>query len=94
MTVFRAVVIILLALAALPMPIGYYAIVRIAVTSYCVVEAIYAYEQRRTALTVAFIIVAILFNPIIKVGFPKEICAVIDLALAGFLFVKRNQLKP
>lgn len=94
MTIFRWTVIALLVLALLPMPYNFYFILRIAVTIYCAIEAYYAYERKKTALAVVFIVVVILYNPIIRMNFPKEIWTLLNAGFAATLFLARKKLKP
>lgn len=94
MTIFRWTVIALLILALLPMPYDFYFILRIAVTIYCAIEAYDAYQRNKTALAVVFIILALLYNPIIRMNFPREIWTLLNAGLATTLFLMRKKLKP
>ena len=75
----------LLFIAIFPMPYGYYTLLRITATGVFVWVAIAAINQNEKIIPWIFIVLAILFNPIIKIHFAKEIWAVIDFGAAAFL---------
>ncbi|MDW8438395.1 MAG: hypothetical protein RMM16_10170 [Chloroherpetonaceae bacterium] len=94
MKAFRWAVMALLLLALLPMPHNYYLVLRLAVTIYSVLEIFYAYETGRNDLMAMFVVVAILYNPIIKIGFEREVWSFVNVGLAAIIFLKRKELKP
>jgi hypothetical protein len=72
----------MLLLALLPMPYGYYGLVRLV---GCVTAAWIAtdfYRQKREGMAVLFGLLAILFNPIFKVAFERSTWGMIDIASA------------
>lgn len=75
----------MLAIAALPMPYGYYTLVRLVACGTFGYAAFVAYGRGYQVMPWLFAVVAVLFNPIIKVHFSKEIWMVVDLLSAGLL---------
>ena len=78
---------LLLVLALLPWPYGYYTFLRLSV---CAVSGWLAYEQWRhdnavSGWVVALGATALLFNPISPIHLTREIWNVLDLATAGLL---------
>ncbi len=80
---------VLLAVGVLPLPYGYYTLLRLVV---CLTCAFLAFQEWKTDETikpwvVVLGLVAILFNPVIPVHLTKGIWAVLDLASAAVLVV-------
>jgi len=83
--------IILLAAATLNLPYGFYELLRITITIISIYLSYYFYSIDSMVIFVLFVLVAILFNPIMVIHFEKDIWRIIDLAVAGtFLFVLVN----
>lgn len=73
--------------ALAPLPIGYYTLLRMAVTLTSVLMAFNHYANNKIEWTITFGILALIFNPLIPIYLgEKNIWIPIDL-LAGFLFV-------
>lgn len=75
----------LLALAVLPWPYGYYRFLRLAATA---AACILAYEARRNdseLWMVAFIAIALLFNPIFRIPLEREVWSVLNVICAVVL---------
>lgn len=75
----------MLLVALLPLPYGYYTLLRLVV---CICAAVIAYltfvqEDRLGIWAPAFAFVAILFNPIVPVYLDRQTWIVIDLIVAG-----------
>jgi hypothetical protein len=74
---------VLLIVAAAPWPYGYYMFLRMAV---CGAAGILAYllmtQHRAPRLAWAFVALALLYNPVIKVHFARDIWTLINLASA------------
>lgn len=90
---------ILLLLALLPWPYGYYSFLRLGV---CAVSAWLAYEQLKhdsavSGWVVAFAGTALLYNPLVPIHLTREIWSVLNLASAGLFvghfWVLRQMLK-
>lgn len=75
----------LLFLGAFPFPYGYYMLLRFIACGVFAWAAFITYEKNEEVLTWVFGILAIIFNPIIKIHFPKELWAVIDVCSGIFL---------
>ena len=77
----------MLVIAVLPLPYGYFMLLRLVVT---VAAAYVAYENFSKDITnwgIAFVVIALLFNPFYVVHFDKTLWAVIDLIVAGIFFI-------
>lgn len=72
----------LLLLAILDMPYGYYIFIRITICLSAIYNIILLFKTSRTTLGIIFILVAILFNPLIIIAFDKGIWIFIDLIVA------------
>ena len=82
----------MLVLGVLPMPYGYYTILRLAA---CIVFGIAAYaakELHPVWLSWAYAFCALLFNPVIKVHFQKELWGLLDIAAAAVLIASAKKL--
>lgn len=78
---------IALLFALLPLPYGYYTLLRFVVCGASCWLAYKHYEAVGShAWTVIFIVLAVLFNPIIPIHFPRNVWAVIDAVCALLLF--------
>jgi hypothetical protein len=75
----------LLAASAFHFPYGYYTLLRLVV---CVCAGIVAYQAwpKQALWTFVFAFVALLFNPLIKVGLSRDTWVPIDVAI-GALFI-------
>ena len=76
---------LLLVLALLPLPYGYYTFLRLVVTIAAAIAAFLVYQQAslNRSWAIAFGIIAVLFNPIFPVYLDREVWAVIDLFAAA-----------
>ncbi|MET4153839.1 DUF6804 family protein [Bradyrhizobium sp. RT7b] len=94
------VAIALLLAATMKLPYGYYTFLRIAVCSFCVVVAAFAFVEKSVGWAVAFALAAVLFNPIIPVYLTRQTWFWLDvgsaLMIAGHLghriFVERRPI--
>ena len=77
---------VLLFLALLDWPYGYYQLLRLVVTGSAGWVAYIAYHAKSQWLMIIFIIIALLFNPLIPVHLDRETWAGIDV-LCGIGFV-------
>ena len=78
---------VLLVLGAAPLPYGYYQLLRIVATIVFVWAASVSFGREYTALPWVFALLAILFNPVVKIYLPKEMWSIIDIACGVFLAV-------
>lgn len=77
----------MLFLGALPLPYGYYMLLRLVACGVFAWAAFITYEKNEEILPWVFGIFAIIFNPIFKIHFPKELWAVIDVCSGVFLLL-------
>ena len=78
---------ILLLLCILPMPYGFFTIVRLAMTIISGYLAYNYFSQNKKELAITFSIVAILFQPFIKFALGREVWLVVDVVIAIFLLI-------
>ena len=76
------ILVLMLLLAVLPLPYGYYTLLRLVATGVFAWAAVITYEQNDKLLPWFFGLLALLLNPIIKIHLPKELWAVIDIGSA------------
>lgn len=77
----------LLLIAVLPMPYGYYLFMRIAITIVAGIMAYNLFKTTKKLLCSIFVVVAILYNPIIVIHFEKAIWSPINIFTALFFVV-------
>lgn len=77
---------------ALPLPYGYYILLRFVACGVFAWAAYITYEKNEEVLPWVFGILAIVFNPIIKIHFPKEIWLVVDLCSGMFLLFMSKKI--
>ncbi len=82
----------IIALGAAPMPYGYYTLVRLLACGVFVYFAILAKDAQHKYLPWICAFTAILFNPIFKVHFEKEIWSIIDILSAILLIYVGKKL--
>lgn len=87
------IAIFLLLLALLPMPYGYYTLVRICIFLYSGFLAYKAWQEQIQLWVWIFGFIAVLFNPIIPIYLNRELWAVIDIVVAIVFFISISQLK-
>ena len=75
----------MLIIAAAPLPYGYYTLLRLVAFGIFSYAALISFDRKYKSLPWAFILLAIVFNPIIKIHFSKELWTVIDIAAGVFL---------
>ena len=83
----------LLFVAMLPLPYGYYLLLRIIACGVFVSSAFITYNRDEKISPWVFIILAIVFNPIIKIHFQKEIWIAIDFLSGLFLIIYRDKIQ-
>ena len=83
----------LLFLGALPLPYGYYTFLRIVVTITLVWAAYVSDLRNEKSLLWIFGVLAILFNPVIKIILPKELWIIIDIGVGVLLLATKDKIK-
>jgi hypothetical protein len=86
------VVIGMLVLAVMPVPYGYFSLLRLITTAVFVWAVLESHRRGHPTLPWIFAGLALLFNPVIKVHFSREVWKAIDLAAAIFLYVVRAKI--
>lgn len=76
----------LLFIAVLPMPYGYYTLVRLASTVFFGYLSYCFFSRKQAVLGSVCLLSALLFQPLVKVGLGKEIWSVVD-AIAGVFVI-------
>lgn len=74
----------LLMLALLPLPYGFYTLLRLVVTICAGVIAYHHWQSGGKGMALAMAFIALLFNPLIPVYLSRDVWAPIDLCLATF----------
>jgi hypothetical protein len=75
---------VLLVVALLPLPYGYYTLLRLAVTACAGFLAYVSMGAGQKGSLVTFSAIAVLFNPVIPVHLDREIWFFIDIAVAVY----------
>ncbi len=78
---------IILLLCILPMPYGFYMIVRVATTIIAGYLAYNYYNKKKQQLAITFLVIALLFQPFIKFALGREIWLVVDIIVAILLLI-------
>lgn len=78
---------VLLLVCLAPMPYGYYQLVRfIAMVSFAYLAYDY-YKLNKVGVSYAFVALALLFQPFLKVALGRTVWNVVDVIVAAFLMV-------
>lgn len=83
----------MLFVGAASLPYGYYMLLRIVATGVFIWAAFVAYERGQKSLPWVYGVLAILFNPLLKVHLPKELWAVVDVGSGIFLLVTSKKIR-
>jgi hypothetical protein len=83
----------LLFLCLLDMPYGYYQFVRIASTLGFVILAIQSYNGQLNGYLVAYVILALLFQPFEKIALGRELWNVVDVIVGVVLLLTIGKTK-
>ena len=75
------------------MPYGFYTLLRLVATGVFVWASIVSYQRGLPLLPWLFALLAVLFNPLIKVHLPKELWIVIDLGAGVLLLATRPKIE-
>jgi hypothetical protein len=79
---FILILISLLLACLLPMPYGYYQLVRVVASA---AFAFLAYQERENSLLWVFVGLALLFQPFEKIALGRTVWNIVDVAVAVFL---------
>lgn len=88
---------IALLICLVPMPYGYYILIRIVAAILFIIFASQYYEAKKEELAITFGILAFLFQPLIKIPLGREIWNMVDVAVAILLLIlwykERNDIR-
>ena len=84
----------LLAVAVLPLPYGYYQLLRLVATAVFAWAAIVAFGRGRAGYGFGFAVLTLLFNPVLPVYLSKAMWVPIDLAAAVGLVMSKAAIGP
>lgn len=84
---------VMLFVGAAPMPYGYYMLLRLVAFGVFAFAAYVTYDRKSKALPWVYGFMALVFNPIIKIHFPKEMWAVVDVAAGVLLLATAKAVK-
>ena len=76
---------VLLLLCLAPMPYGYFMLVRFIAMVAFAIMAYHYYEDKKEYLAITFGVLAILFQPLIKIALGRTIWNIVDVVVAIFL---------
>lgn len=83
----------MLFIGAAPLPYGYYMLLRLVATGVFAWAAYVSYERKNQYLPWVFGLLAILFNPVVKIHLPKELWAIVDISAGVFLLVTKRHIQ-
>jgi len=83
---------LLLLIAVLPLPYGYYMLLRLLITASAAYVAYENFNKEIPAWSIVFVVVALLFNPFYVVHFDKALWAIIDIAVAALFFINSKKI--
>ena len=87
LTRVKLVLVALMVLCLLPMPYGFYNLVRFISMIGFAILAGYAYQEGRNKLAVVYGSLLLMFQPFIKLALDGEIWNTVDIAVALFLII-------
>jgi succinate-acetate transporter protein len=76
-----------------PFPYGYYMLLRLIAFGVFTWAAYITFEKNEVVLPWVFVILALVFNPILQIHFPKGIWAVIDFSSGLFLVAIKRKIQ-
>lgn len=85
MRTLKVVIAVALLLCLLPLPYGYYELVRWGGMVFFGVLAFNSYQRKQEGWTVAYAALALLFQPFFKIALGRGMWNVVDVAVAGLL---------
>lgn len=83
----------MLFIGAAPLPYGFYMLLRLVATGVFIWAACVAYERKSEALPWVYGVLALLFNPLIKIHLPKELWAIVDIGSGVLLLATKSTIQ-
>ena len=87
------IMVVLLVVAAFPVPYGYYSLLKIMACGVFIWAAIISHSKGGSYLPWIFVVLIVLFNPIIPVYLSKELWIPVDVGAAIFLLLSMKSLE-
>lgn len=87
------IVAFMLFLGALPLPYGYYMLLKAVAAGAFIWAAVVTFENKYSFIPWCFVLGAIVFNPIVKIYFDKELWIIIDIIAGLFLLVFKTKIE-
>ena len=84
---------VMLLVGAASLPYGYYTLLRLVATCVFIWAAFIAYDRSHKSLPWVYGVLAVLFNPILKIHLPKDLWAVIDVGSGILLFSTKSVIQ-
>ena len=85
---------VLLAVAVLPLPYGYYQLLRLVATGVFAWAAVIAFQRGSAVYGFGFAVLGLLFNPVMPVYLSKALWAPIDVGAAVALVLSKRVIGP
>lgn len=83
----------LLFLGSAPLPYGYYMLLRLVACGVFAFAAYIAHERKNQLLPWVYGLIAVLFNPIVKIHLPKEAWMFVDVGAAVLLLATAKTVR-
>lgn len=83
----------MLFLGAAPLPYSYYAVLRLFACGVFALLAFVANERKHEIIPWVYGLIAVLFNPIIKIYLPKEVWVLVDIGAGILLLVTAKMVR-
>lgn len=93
LVVIHGSVAMLFAATVFEFPYGYYTLLRLVACPVFAYAALLAFKQRHQILPWCFVLLALAFNPIIKVHLHGDVWAVVDIAAGAFLLATSKVIR-
>ena len=83
----------MLFLGAAPLPYGYYMLLRLVAFGIFTFAAFVSFDRKNRTLPWVYGLLALLFNPLIKIYLPKELWALVDIGAGTLLLVTAKSVR-
>lgn len=83
----------MLFLGVIPLPYGYYTLLRMVVFGVFSFAAFVSFDRKNKTLPWVYGLLALVFNPIIKIHLPKEFWIFIDIGAGALLLISAKSIK-
>jgi hypothetical protein len=83
----------MLFIGAAPLPYGYYTLLRLVACAVFACAVFVAFYRGSRLLPWAYGLVALVFNPLVKIHLPKEVWAFVDVAAGTLLLTTAKKIR-